>query len=144
MSTTQPDWQLDSRLQDNTIPVFENGGLVILLMNDQRWPWLIVVPKVAGAEELHDLDPQIRAAVVDIAVSAGEKLKTFTNCDKINIAGIGNIVRQLHIHVIARHEGDANWPDPVWGYGKIEKYDPAQAAELIDQLKENLFDTPLS
>ncbi|NKB51509.1 MAG: HIT domain-containing protein [Rhizobiaceae bacterium] len=144
MSKNDPVWQLDSRLQNDTITVFENGGLTILLMNDQRWPWLIVVPKIVGAEELHDMDPQIRQAVMDIAVSTGEKLKSFANCDKINIAAIGNMVRQLHIHVIARSEGDANWPGPVWGHGQAEKYDQTQVDELVGKLKENLFDTPLS
>lgn len=144
MSRNISDWQLDSRLREDTLAIFENGGLTILLMNDQRWPWLIVVPKVPGAEELHDLDPQIRAAVMDIAISAGEKLKTFTDCDKINVAAIGNMVRQLHIHVIARTEGDENWPAPVWGHGRAEKYDSQQADELIGKLRENLFDTPLS
>ncbi|MEP1206929.1 MAG: HIT family protein [Rhizobiaceae bacterium] len=144
MSENDLIWQLDSRLLNDTIPIFDNGGLTILLMNDRRWPWLIVVPKIVEAEELHDLDPQIRQAVMDIAISAGDRLKTFTQCDKINIAAIGNIVRQLHIHVIARSDGDANWPGPVWGHGRVETYEPAEAAELVGQLKENLFDTPFS
>ena len=144
MSRLDPNWQLDSRLHNDTIPVFENGGLTLLLMNDSRWPWLILVPKISGAEELHDLDPEIRQAVLDIAVSIGEKLKQFSDCDKINIAAIGNMVRQLHIHIIARSEGDANWPAPVWGYGQADCYAPERASELAEKLKEILFDTPLS
>ena len=144
MSSTEYSWQLDSRLAGDTLPVFDNGGVTILLMNDRRWPWLILVPKVAGAEELHDLGPEIGPVVMDIAISAGEKLKAMTDCEKINIAAIGNMVRQLHIHVIARNEGDQNWPGPVWGYGSAEPYEESEAAELVAKLKEQLFDPSLS
>ena len=144
MSGTEYSWQLDSRLAGDTLPVFDNGGVTILLMNDRRWPWLILVPKVAGAEELHDLGPEIGPVVMDIAISAGEKLKALTACEKINIAAIGNMVRQLHIHVIARNEGDQNWPGPVWGYGSAEPYEEPEAAELVAKLKEQLFDPSLS
>ena len=144
MSGTEYSWQLDSRLAGDTLPVFDNGGVTILLMNDRRWPWLILVPKVAGAEELHDLGPEIGPVVMDIAISAGEKLKAMTDCEKINIAAIGNMVRQLHIHVIARNEGDQNWPGPVWGYGSAEPYEESEAAELVAKLKEQLFDPSLS
>ena len=144
MSSTDHLWQLDSRLRNDTFPVFDNGGVAFLLMNDRRWPWLILVPKVAGAEELHDLGSEIGPAVMDIAISTGEKLKAMTACDKINIAAIGNMVRQLHIHVIARNEGDENWPGPVWGYGSAEPYSETEANEMIGQLKEHLFDPSLS
>ena len=144
MSGTEYSWQLDSRLARDTLPVFDNGGVTILLMNDRRWPWLILVPKVAGAEELHDLGPEIGLVVMDIAISAGEKLKAMTDCEKINIAAIGNMVRQLHIHVIARNEGDQNWPGPVWGYGSAEPYRESEAAELVAKLREQLFDPSLS
>ena len=144
MSGSVDQWQLDSRLKGDTLPVFENDGLTVLLMNDQRWPWLILVPKVVGAEELHDLGPEAREAVLDISVSIGERLKSFTQCEKINIAAIGNMVRQLHIHVIARSVDDPNWPAPVWGYGQAQKYDAKQADELIGKLKDHLFDTPIS
>ena len=67
-----------------------------------------------------------------------------TGCEKINIAAIGNMVRQLHIHVIARSEGDANWPGPVWGYGSAEPYNETEASDLIGNLKEQLFDPSIS
>ena len=88
--------------------------------------------------------PEIGPVVMDIAISAGEKLKAMTDCEKINIAAIGNMVRQLHIHVIARNEGDQNWPGPVWGYGSAEPYEEPEAAELVAKLKEQLFDPSLS
>lgn len=144
MTGTEYSWQLDSRLSKDTIPVFDNGGVSILLMNDRRWPWLILVPKVVGAEELHDLGPDIGPVVMDIAISTGEKLKSMTGCEKINIAAIGNMVRQLHIHVIARSEGDANWPGPVWGHGTADPYSEDEASELIGKLKEQFFDPSIS
>ena len=68
----------------------------------------------------------------------GEKLQAMTSCTKINIAMIGNMVRQLHIHVIARVEGDANWPGPVWGFGEATPYEDAHAAALIAHLRNIL------
>ena len=70
------------------------------------------------------------------ASHVGEKLKTFTGASKINTAAIGNIVNQLHIHVVARHEDDPNWPAPVWGFGEAEKYSGAEGKALAEQLKE--------
>ena len=144
MSASNTPWQLDSRLRADTLVVSEDQDLMLLLMNDRRWPWLIIVPKQPGAEEWSDLEAGLGDRVFERVQSAGDRLKDFTNCTKINIAAIGNMVRQLHIHVIARSVDDPNWPAPVWGYGQAEKYDAKQADELIGNLKDHLFDTPIS
>jgi diadenosine tetraphosphate (Ap4A) HIT family hydrolase len=139
MTTIDNAWQLDSRLQADTILQLDGDERVVLLMNDRRWRWLILVPKVAGAEELHDLAPDRQKMELEWVIQAGEKLKSLTRCEKINIAAIGNMVRQLHIHVVARSDGDPNWPGPVWGFEKAEQYPQRDALELSWKLKETLL-----
>ena len=131
-------FQLDPRLKADTFPVKGFDLCDCLLMNDKRWPWLIMVPRRVDLEELDDLSHPLRDGVFQEVSFTGEKLKAFTGCKKINIAAIGNIVRQLHIHVIARDEGDPNWPGPVWGFGQQQKYSGAEGTTLAAQLKEEL------
>ena len=103
----------------------------LLLMNDARFPWCILVPRVAEVRELHALSAELQAQVfADIMlVSAG--LETLTGALKMNVAALGNQVPQLHIHVIARQQNDAAWPGPVWGVGNAEPYaGPALNARL--------------
>lgn len=132
---SQSPFILDPKLEADTFAVTDFGFSTCRLMNDSRWPWLILVPRKAGAEEFFDLSAGQQQDAMAEAALAGEKLKALTNCTKINIALIGNIVRQLHIHVIARAEGDANWPGPVWGFGEIQKYDPAHGEALVAHLR---------
>ena len=114
------EFKLDSRLEADTKPVHQTPLCDLRLMNDSRWPWLILVPRIAGTVEWHDLAEADQAALWHETLKAGRILKEQTGCEKINTAAIGNIVRQLHVHVIARYEGDANWPGPVWGFpGKV-------------------------
>ena len=121
---------LDSRLLADTQPVLQAALCDVRLMNDSRWPWLVLVPRIADAIELHDLSAAEQVAVWQDIIKAGSILKSLTGCEKINTAAIGNIVRQLHVHVIARYDGDANWPGPVWGFAGKVPYDdgdfPAQ------------------
>ncbi len=131
-------FQLDERLEADTLVVTDFEVCTCRLMNDKRWPWLILVPRKANAEELFDLSPSQQETAMREASVAGEKLKALTSCSKINIAMIGNIVRQLHIHVVARMDGDENWPGPVWGYGQQEEYSTDHARGLIAHFKEIL------
>jgi diadenosine tetraphosphate (Ap4A) HIT family hydrolase len=108
----------------------------VRLLNDSRWPWLVMVPKIAGASELHDLPSDQQMSLMEEVALAGRILKELTGATKINTAAIGNIVRQLHVHVIARSEGDANWPGPVWGYGAKVAYGKEEAEMLIARLRE--------
>ena len=128
-------FSLDPRLDADTHSVTEFSLCSVRLMDDARWPWLILVPRADGAEELFDLTPQRRSEAMLEACLAGEKLKAISNCEKINIAAIGNVVRQLHIHVVARIAGDENWPGPVWGYGERVPYDAATQAGLVAHLR---------
>ena len=100
-------------------------------MNDARWPWLILVPRREGAVELIDLGLADQAQLIDEAGRAARFLKGHAQADKINVGALGNIVRQLHLHVVARIIGDPAWPRPVWGHGAATPYDAAAARLLI-------------
>lgn len=121
-------FKLHERLAADTIFVADWELSRVLLMNDARYPWLILVPRRDGLSELHDLtDSDAQTAAAEMR-RASANLKTLTGAAKINIGALGNMVPQLHIHVIAREAGDAAWPGPVWGHGTGEPY-TAQAQE---------------
>jgi diadenosine tetraphosphate (Ap4A) HIT family hydrolase len=128
---------LNKQLEADTHLVSELENCSLRLLNDARWPWLVLVPRIDGAQEWHDLKKGQRIMIDDEVARVASALKTMTGCEKINIATIGNMVRQLHIHVIARNEGDANWPGPVWGHGAREPYEPENTASFIEAFKEN-------
>ncbi len=129
-------FELDPRLKADTFVIREDETACLLLMNDKRWPWLILVPRVADVEELHDLSAQRAGLYMQMATKTGELLKAETGCEKINIAAIGNMVRQLHIHIIARDVGDPNWPGPVWGFGERQLYSGAEGIARAADLKK--------
>ena len=118
---------LDPRLAADTFGVGELTLCRVLLMNDSRFPWLILVPRRDALSEIHELSAEERARLVEEAAFAGERLKALTGAKKINTAALGNMVSQLHVHVIARFEDDAAWPGPVWGVGKAAPYAPEAA-----------------
>ena len=107
----------------------------VLLMDDARFPWLILVPRIAGARELFDLDAADRASLLAELDAAGRALETLLRPDKFNIAALGNVVPQLHVHVIARWATDAAWPKPVWNQGERVRYEPRALAQRIESLR---------
>jgi diadenosine tetraphosphate (Ap4A) HIT family hydrolase len=131
-------FELDARLEADTEPLQWLGLCELRLMNDKRWPWVVLVPQRAGIFELHDLTPLDQAMLTFETNLAAEALKRVTGCDKINTAALGNIVRQMHIHVIARSEGDPNWPGAVWGYGPREPYRRTDLHGLIEKIRAAL------
>ena len=116
------DFELDKRLKGDSIPIVELPLSAVRLMNERSWPWLILVPQRPGIEEVHDLTPLDQAMLTFEVNMSAQTLKRVTGCTKINTGALGNIVRQLHVHVVARNEGDAAWPGPVWGHGLREPY----------------------
>ena len=100
-------------------------------MNDSRWPWLILVPRRDGLVELTDLDAADRARLIEEAARAADWLKAHAGADKINVGALGNVVRQLHVHVVARCAGDPAWPGPVWGFGAAVPYGETEARALV-------------
>jgi diadenosine tetraphosphate (Ap4A) HIT family hydrolase len=125
---------LDPRLAADTWEVGDLALSRVLLMNDARYPWVILVPRRAGLVELLDLDPAARASLMEEAAAVARVLQAEPGVEKINLGALGNIVRQLHLHVIGRRAGDAAWPGPVWGQGRAEPYEAAAGAALAARL----------
>ncbi len=128
------DWQIDTRLVADSVLLAVVDGIEVRAMASAPWPWLILVPRVSGAVELFDLTPAERAALMDLACRLGERLRHEFAANKINIAALGNVVRQLHLHVVARHEGDPGWPGPVWGRTELPLGD-AERSERLRRLR---------
>ena len=120
------------------MPVIELGLSVVRLMNDRRFPWLLVIPARPALADLTDLGRDDRIALSDEVDRVARVLKTVTGCSKLNIAALGNMVAQLHVHVIARFRDDTAWPGPVWGVGAAEAYPSAEAAALIARLAKRI------
>ena len=127
-------FRLDPRLEGDTHAIGELVLSRLLLMDDARYPWLILVPRIAGARELFDLDSGDRTTLLGELDGVGRALESLFNPEKFNIAALGNVVPQLHVHVIARYSTDAAWPQPVWGRGEREPYQvDVLARRLADQ-----------
>ncbi|MCI4677522.1 HIT family protein [Rhodoblastus acidophilus] len=120
---------LDPRLAADTFFVGDLALCRALLMNDSRFPWLILVPRRANLSEIHELSREERGLLIEEAAFSGERLKSLTAATKINVGALGNKVSQLHLHVVARFAGDAAWPGPVWGAGTPEPYAPEAVSE---------------
>lgn len=135
MSDASP-FLLDPRLEADSFPVIDLPLASVRLMDDSRFPWLILVPRRPGLVELIDLDAPARAALTQETDAVARALKSLTGCHKLNVAALGNMVRQLHVHVIARFEGDAAWPGAVWGVGgERGTYAAPQAMTLVARLR---------
>jgi diadenosine tetraphosphate (Ap4A) HIT family hydrolase len=131
-------FQLDPRLAADTLALARLDLCDVLLMNDSRFAWLVLVPQRAGLVEIADLTPSERTLLWHEVDRAGAALRAVVPCDKLNLGALGNIVRQLHVHVVARREGDAAWPGPVWGSGPAEPYGEHAREALLDRLRETL------
>ena len=132
------DFALDQRLEGDSTFVTVLGLCQLRLMKDARWPWLVLLPQRSDVSEIFDLTPLDQTMLTFETNMVAEALKKATGATKINLGALGNIVRQLHVHVIARSEGDPNWPGPVWGYGtpvtRSETERDALAAKLLEHL----------
>jgi diadenosine tetraphosphate (Ap4A) HIT family hydrolase len=134
---------LDEWLARDTLVIGDLPLCRVLLMNDARWPWLILVPRREGLVELMDLELADQARMMDETGRAARFLKGHAQADKINVGALGNIVRQLHLHVVARIIGDPAWPRPVWGHGAATPYDAAAARALTAAAREDLQVQPM-
>jgi len=132
------NFALDERLARDTFLVGDFPLCRALLMNDARWPWLILVPIREGIVELADLDEADRAALLGEAAEAADFLKGHMGAEKINIGALGNVVRQFHFHIVARSSGDPNWPGPVWGFGSSQPYEEGEEWTLIEAARRAL------
>ena len=132
-------FSVDPKIVADTVPVAALRLSDLRLMNDARFPWVLLIPRKAGAAEIIDLDEAERALLLDEIATVSTALKAITGCDKLNVAALGNQVRQLHVHVVARFVGDAAWPRPVWGSGEAVAYEAAARDRLIGALTASLL-----
>jgi diadenosine tetraphosphate (Ap4A) HIT family hydrolase len=131
-------FHLHPQLEADTSHIADWGLSRVLLMNDARFPWIILVPRRAGLSEIQDLKHAERMVLIEEINRAGEKLKALTGARKINSAALGNMVPQLHVHIIARFENDAAWPKPVWSVGSAAAYEQDVKTALIEKLRAGL------
>jgi diadenosine tetraphosphate (Ap4A) HIT family hydrolase len=136
-------WLLDPLLERDTLAIGDLPLCRALLINDANYPWLLLVPRRCGVSEIIDLDYIEQAQLMGEIAHAARSLKAVTNCDKINVAALGNVVPQLHVHVVARSRGDAAWPRPVWNAVPAVSYDAAALPKLLDPLRARLSLSPI-
>ncbi|MGA4637130.1 HIT family protein [Pseudomonas solani] len=131
---------LDQRLQQDCLQVGDFPLCRLLLMNDVHYPWFILVPRREDISELFQLDADDQLRLWSETTRLAEVLKDSFGADKMNVATLGNVVSQLHMHVVARRREDAAWPAPVWGRHPAQPYTPEQVDEVMDKLRLVLTD----
>ena len=132
------EFELDGRIARDSDLIATLDLCQLRIQNDSRWPWLVMVPQRADMTEIFELSEADQALLSVEVNHVAATLKAITGATKINVGALGNIVRQLHVHVIARFEGDVNWPGPIWGYGTAEPYDGEKMQALMNRLMEKL------
>lgn len=134
-----PGWHLHPQLADDTHPLAHWPLCEVRLMDDAHHPWLILVPRVEDAVDITDLDAAQQSTLMREIDRAARALQSAVKPYKLNVAALGNVVSQLHVHVIARYRDDIAWPRPVWGTATAQPYSPEQLVERVA-----LLDTALS
>ena len=134
-------FKLDPRIENDSILITELSLCQVRLQNDSRYPWLVLVPMLGDVSEVHELIPEQQQRLMNESSKVASALSNLTKCKKVNVANIGNIVSQLHWHIIARFEDDETWPRPVWGVGKRIPYQDQKRAEFIDSFLKELNQT---
>lgn len=135
---------LHPQLAGDTLPVGDLHLCRVLLMNNQIFPWLILVPRKPDLREIFDLSPEDYTACMEEIRHVSHFFSTYAKADKMNIAALGNTVPQLHIHIIARFKNDAAWPNPVWSCGiKTEPYSGSDAQKKLLEIYARLNITNL-
>jgi diadenosine tetraphosphate (Ap4A) HIT family hydrolase len=130
MPSDDPGWSLHPQLKKDTIDIGDLPLCRVLVIKDAQYPWLLLVPRRNNANEIIDLDE---------VAHVGRALKEITQCDKLNIAALGNVVPQLHVHVIARRRDDVAWPRPVWGVMPPLAHDAEEVQNFISALRRKIW-----
>jgi diadenosine tetraphosphate (Ap4A) HIT family hydrolase len=133
-----PDFTLDPQLATDSLRVADLPLSAVRLMRDANYPWCLLIPRRGGLSELLDLDANDQIQLMREIAQVGEALRRTLRCDKLNVAALGNMVRQLHVHVIARTHGDPAWPRPVWGAVPAKAYTEDEAERLAQRLAAGL------
>jgi diadenosine tetraphosphate (Ap4A) HIT family hydrolase len=127
-------YQLHPRLAADTLAIGQFNLCDVRLMNDARYPWVILVPRKEGITESYQLTEDEQQQLMKESAFVAEQLASLVGADKMNVAALGNVVSQCHIHHIARYTTDENWPAPVWGKGEAIPYQQDEAQAVIAQL----------
>ena len=130
-------WSLHPQLQADTSPVGDLPLSRLLAIDDADYPWLVLVPRRTAAVELADLGGDTAILMREI-VQVSVLLKDVTHCDKINVGAIGNVVPQLHVHIVARRKNDPLWPKPVWGIAQPRQGDAVAFARFVAAIRDGL------
>jgi len=136
--TEAAPFQLHPRLAADCAVLGDMHVSRLLLMRDRRFPWCILVPRVPELNELHQLDAALRPGLFDEIDAVSQALLARPSITRINVGVLGNLVPQLHVHVVGRHAGDAAWPGPVWGSGSAEPYPAPEIRALTAALNNTL------
>lgn len=131
---------VDARIENDSILIAELNLCQLRLQNDHRYPWLVLLPKVEGLTEVHELSTEQQALLLQESSKVAQALKQVTECKKINVANLGNVVAQLHWHIVARFEHDEAWPGPIWGVGSAIAWPEQKRADFVDSLLTALND----
>jgi len=134
MGVAAMPFTLHPRLAQDTAPAARLSLCRVLVMKDRRFPWLVLVPERESVREIHELAPADRAALVEEIARVGEVLTLLFQPDKLNVGALGNLVPQLHVHVVARRTTDPAWPGPVWGSGAAVPYEESELTEIQERL----------
>lgn len=132
-------FELDPRLESDTIFLGDLKLCRVLLMNDSQYPWIILVPRVSDIMEIYELSDQQRQILAEESNQVTALLSKEFSADKMNVAALGNVVSQLHIHHIVRYQNDPAWPAPVWGAKVVKPY-PEKELEAVCSRLRNLFE----
>jgi diadenosine tetraphosphate (Ap4A) HIT family hydrolase len=138
-SSPPPEWRLNPQLEKDTTPLGDLALSRVLVIADATFPWLLLVPRRIGVAEIIDLTEVEQAQLMTEIARVSRGLKDVTACDKLNVAALGNMVPQLHVHIIARRQGDAAWPKPVWGALPPRAHDPAELDRFMTALREKIW-----
>jgi diadenosine tetraphosphate (Ap4A) HIT family hydrolase len=130
-------FQLDQRLANDCIQLGELKSGILLLLNNAHYPWFVLVPKV-DKTELYQLEKDLQLQIMDDIQQLSEFIKIVYNPDKLNVASIGNVVKQMHIHILGRFESDPCWPGVVWGQPDCMPYRDDQLDEIKTKVKDSL------
>jgi diadenosine tetraphosphate (Ap4A) HIT family hydrolase len=139
MNILAPAFVLHPQLERDTTPLGDLPLSRVLIINDANYPWLLLVPRRAGAVELIDLGEVERAQLMSEIALVSSALKEVTECDKLNVAALGNAVPQLHVHIIARRKTDKAWPKPVWGAVPPISHDAKELDRFMEAMKNKLW-----
>lgn len=132
------DFILDPRLAADSVFIADGPLSQVRLMDDVRFPWLVLVPRVPEVSEWLELDGAQQRLLLAEINQAGNLIREEPETEKLNIGALGNIVRQLHVHLVGRHAGDAAWPGPVWGSGVAQRYPQASLDSRIAYWRQRL------